>query len=288
MNRLLLLLILCLCATAARAQYVTNLTLSKDQYLTGEPVVATVTIINRSGADVILGGHGARDWLHFEITQSTGRVLSPITIGSEEPLKLQAGGTTRHTVELSGGYSTADLGTFHMIANVLHPLTGQFYTSNRERMTITDAKPNMFDQPYGVPEGYQNAGRSRRYQVILFRELDILQLYCRVTDERSGAYLATFLLGPVNMAVQPQISIDTKNKLHIFFLAKPQICCHAIINPDGKLHKRSYYRDTEGNRPSLVMTRDGAQVVGGEYFDPGAPPAKSKALRKASERPPGL
>ena len=40
MNRLLPLLILCLCATAARAQYVTNLTLSKDQYLTGEPVVA--------------------------------------------------------------------------------------------------------------------------------------------------------------------------------------------------------------------------------------------------------
>jgi hypothetical protein len=31
-----------------------------------------------------------------------------------------------------------------------------------------------------------------------------------------------------------------------------------------------------------------AQVVGGEYFDPAAPPAKSKALRKASERPPGL
>ena len=115
MNRLLPLLILCLCATAARAQYVTNLTLSKDQYLTGEPVVATITIINRSGADVILGGHGARDWLHFEITQSTGRVLSPITMGSEDPLKMQAGGTTSYKVELSGGYSTADLGTFRMV-----------------------------------------------------------------------------------------------------------------------------------------------------------------------------
>jgi hypothetical protein len=37
----------------------------------------TITIINRSGADVIVGGHGARDWLHFEITESEGRGSHP-------------------------------------------------------------------------------------------------------------------------------------------------------------------------------------------------------------------
>ena len=201
---------------------------------------------------------------------------------------MKAGGTSKHTVEISGGYSTADLGTFNMIANVLHPISGQFYMSNKVRMTITDSKPNMFDQPFGVPEGFPNAGRARRFQVILFRELDTLHLYCRITDDRSGAYIATFLLGPAMMAVQPQISIDTKNKLHIFFLAQPRIFCHAIVNPDGKIYKRTYYRDSEGNRPSLLMTNDGALVTGGEVFDPGAPPPKGKPLRKASERPPGL
>ena len=288
MNRILLLLTFCLLSGAAHAQYVTNLTLQKNQFLSGEPVVAEVTIINRSGADVVVGGHGARDWLHFEITEADGRRLSPVTIGSEKPITMRAGGTMKHTVEISGGYSTADLGTYNMIANVLHPISGQFYVSNRARMTITDSKPNMFDQPFGVPEGFPNAGRARRYQVILFRELNTLQLYCRLTDDRSGAYIATFLLGSVNMATQPQISIDPKNKLHVFFMAQPHIYCHAIVNPDGKIFKRSYYRDQEGNRPSLLVGGGFPQVVGGEYFDPGAPPPEKKKLRKASERPPGL
>ncbi len=285
MNRILLLLILCLCCGQARAQYVTNLTLLKNQFLTGEPVVAVVSITNRSGADVVVGGHGSRDWLQFEITQSTGQRLSPVSIGSEEPITMRAGGTTKHTVEISGGYSTANLGTFSVVANVLHPISGQFYQSNNARMTTTDSKPNMFDQPFGVPQGFANAGRQRRYQVILFRELDDLQLYCRITDDRSGAYIATFLLGPAMMTIQPQISIDVTNKLHVLFLAMPHIFCHVVVNPDGKVQQRNYYKDPEGDRPSLVMTGGGAKVVGGAAFDPGAPPPPKKTLRKASERP---
>lgn len=288
MNRHLLLLILCLCCAQARAQYVTNLTLLKNQFLTGEPVVAEVTITNRSGADVIVGGHGSRDWLQFEISDSDGRMLSPVTIGSETAITMKAGGTTKHKVEISGGYSTSSLGTFGIVANVLHPISGQYYASNRARMTITDSKPNMFDQPFGVPQGFPGAGRQRRYQVILFRELDDLQLYFRLTDDRTGAYLGTSLLGPAMMAVQPQISIDVHNKLHILFLAQPHIFCHAVVNPDGKISKRNYYRDTDGNRPSMVMTQTGAQVVGGEFFDPTAPPPKKKAMRKASDRPKDL
>lgn len=285
MNRLLLLLILCLCCGQARAQYVTNLTLLKNQFLTGEPVVAVVSITNRSGADVIVGGHGSRDWLQFEITQSTGQRLSPISIGSDTPTTIKAGGTMKQKVELSGGYSTSSLGSFSMVANVLHPISGQYYQSNTVRLTITDSKPNMFDQPFGIPQGFPNAGRARRYQVILFRELNDLQLYCRITDDRSGSYIATFLLGPVMMAIPPQISIDVHNKLHVLFLAQPHVFCHAVVNPDGKIHQRSYYKDPEGNRPELVMTGSGAKVTGGESFDPSAAPAKKKTMRKASERP---
>lgn len=288
MNHLFLLLTFCLLASAAQAQYVTNLTLLKNQFITGEPVVAEVRITNRSGADVIIGGHGSRDWLQLEITESTGRRLSPVTIGSEQAITLRAGGTTKHTVEISGGYSTADLGTFTMVANVLHPISGQFYMSNKVRLTITDSTSYMFDQPFGIPEGFPNAGRARRYQVILFRELDTLQLYCRISDDRSGAYIATFLLGPTLMVVKPQIHIDMKNKLHAFFMAQPHVFCHVIVNPDGKIFRRSYYNAPDGNRPSLLMTSGGAQVVGGEYFDPSAPPPEQKPMRKASEKPPGL
>lgn len=287
MKHFLLLLIISLFSSVAHAQYVTNLTLAKDHFLTGEPVVASVTIINRSGADAIVGGKGSRDWLQFEITDTNGRQLAPITIGSADALTLKAGGTTKHTVELSGGYSTSTLGTFHMVANVLHPITGQFYQSNRAHLTITDSKPNLFDQPYGVPQGFEGAGRARRYQVIMYRELNNLQLYGRITDDRSGSYVATFLLGPVLMVVQPQVVIDASNHLHIFFMATPQVFCHAIVSPDGKLKKRNYFKALEGSRPSLVITPAGGQVIGGVPFDPAAPPP-AKKMRKASERPPGV
>jgi hypothetical protein len=226
--------------------------------------------------------------LQFEITESSGRRLAPVTIGSDQAITIKAGAANKQTVEISGGYSTADLGTFNMVANVLHPITGQYYSSNKVRMTITDSKSYLFDQPFGVPDGFPNAGRARRYNIILFRELNTLLLYSRVTDEKSGAYLATLLLGPVIMVSQPQISIDAKNKLHVFFLAQPHIYCHAIVNPDGKVFKRSYYRDDDGNRPALLMAGGVGQVVGGVYFDPSAPPPEKKKMRKASERPPGL
>lgn len=290
MKHILLLLLACLLSSTASAQYLTNLTLAKDHFLTGEPIVATVTVVNRSGGDVIVGGRGAKDWLHFEISEAgTGRRLSPITMGSQQPITLKAGGTSMHKVELSGGYSTSDLGTFQMIVNVLHPISGQFYTSNKARLTVTDSKPNLFDQPYGVPEGYSGAGQARRYHVILYRELDQLQLYCRILDDRSNAYLATFWLNPVIMVVQPQIVIDAKNNLHVFFMTQPKLFCHAVVGPDMKLKKRLYYRDVEGNRPTLVITPTSGEVIGGQLFDPAAPPpAANKKMRKASDRPPGF
>ena len=50
MKRFFLLLTCCLLTSAAQAQYLTNLTLLKNQFITGEPVVAEVRITNRSGA----------------------------------------------------------------------------------------------------------------------------------------------------------------------------------------------------------------------------------------------
>jgi hypothetical protein len=37
------------------------------------------------------------------------------------------------------------------------------------------------------------------------------------------------------------------------------------------------------------MVKNGAEIIGGEYFDPSKPPVrKGPAIRKASERPSGL
>ena len=289
MSKIALILTTLFFATSAFGQYATRLELQKNNFIIGEPVLATITITNRSGADVIVGGVGARPWLQFQMEEGSGRVLPPVSVGSKDAIKLPAGGTTRHTVEIEGNASTSTLGTFYTTASIYHPISGQYYATNRARITVMDAKP-MFDEGYGVPSGFASAGRARRYQCIIFRDVDSIQLYARIVDERTREYIATQYLGPVAASLQPQISIDNKNKLQILFMVQQHYFCHTTIDPDGKVAKRSYYSDLDGaSRPNLIMTKDGARIAGGEFFDPAKPPpSKGTGIRKVSERPKGL
>jgi hypothetical protein len=191
-------------------------------------------------------------------------------------------------VEIEGSASTSDIGTFYTMASVFHPISGQYYATNRSRITVTDAKP-MFDEAFGVPQGFPQPGRARRYQAIIYRDIDSITLYARLVDDRTKERLSTQLLGPIIHSIQPQMAIDSKNHFHLLFMAQPRLFCHTVIKPDGQIAKRSYYRDIEGSRPSLVMIKNGAEIVGGEFFDPSKPPArKGPPIRKASERPKGL
>jgi hypothetical protein len=282
------LLLALLLTTSAFGQYATNLTLQKSNFIIGEPVFATITVTNRSGADVIVGGVGSRPWLQFQFEDGQGRVFAPVSISSKAALTLKAGGTTRHQVEIEGSASTSALGTYYTTVSIYHPLSGQYYASARARIAVTDAKP-MFDEGYGVPKGYPEAGRARRYQAIIFRDIDSIQFYTRIVDERTKEYISTQFVGPISSSLQPQIAIDNQNKLQVLFMAQPRLFCHTTINPDGKIAKRSYYTDEEGsNRPTLVMTKAGAAIRGGTYFDPAKPPQTNKGIRKVSEKPPGF
>jgi hypothetical protein len=280
MRTLLFLLFL---VSSAAAQYATNLTLAKNNFLQGEPLVATVTITNRSGADVIVGGKGSRPWIQFQFEDSQGRQLSPVQIGSADPFTLKAGGTTKHTVQIEGQSSTGQLGTFYTTAHLYHPISGQYYATARARVNVTDAKP-MYDDGFGVPPGFPQAGRARRYQAIVFRDIDSITLYARVVDDRTKEHLITQPLGPIMTSVQPRIQIDAKNFLHLLFVVQPRLFCHTIVKPDGSIARREYHRDLDGSRPTLVMTSTGAEVVGGVNFDPAKAP-KTKGFRKTSERP---
>ncbi|MEY4484287.1 MAG: hypothetical protein RL693_1739, partial [Verrucomicrobiota bacterium] len=85
-----------------------------------------------------------------------------------------------------------------------------------------------------------------------------------------------------------QITVDSANKLHVLFMAAPHIYAHVIIDTQGKLEKRRYFKEVETNRPKLVVQSDQSiEVAGGEAYDPTAVAEKPKA-RSVSQRPPGL
>lgn len=294
----LLLLLLLGMLSPASAQYAINLEVSKRSFVAMEPIVAIVTINNRSGADVYLDAPGQKRWLSFNITNTDGRSFPPLDIHGEEPFILKAGSNVSKKIRISDSFALSEIGTYGMTASVFHPSSVQYYESNRVQFTIVDAT-ELWTQPIGVPEGFKSAGRVHNMAVLIHRDINSISLYARITDDRSGLPIATYQLGPVSLVLDPQITIDSKNQVNVFFLAAPKVFCHAVIAPDGELLKRVYYRELEGDRPAMVTSASGTiSVQGGYYFDPSATPTPgisagpaesgSNGGRSVSDRPPGL
>lgn len=293
MPRALLILAVLFAALPAFAQYEVSLKLDRINYVSQEPMTATVTIVNRSGADVILGGPGGRPWLSFNVKDSQERSHSPLQTTSDEPVIFEAGSTLARKVQLGETHSITEEGTYSITVSAYHPASGQYYVSNRLRFVITDAKPYGKPIVFGVPPGYDDAGRSRRYVIMVHRDMDRSYLYFRLVDDRSGQKLRTYQLGTVSVVREPQMTVDRENNLHVMFLAAPDLTIHQVIGPDGKPKNREFFRDTEQTRPMLFLTRDNTVVArGGLQFDPVAENKRQQEaaskVRSVSDRPPGL
>lgn len=281
-----------------RGQYGVSLKLPRLNFVAGEPILASVTIANRSGADVFLDAPGEARWLSFNIVNTDGRTFPPLDVQGEKPFILKAGATVARKIPITNSFALSEIGTYAMTASVYHPASGQYFESNRAHFTVMDASP-YWNRSVGVPEGSKYAGRIHDVAILVHRDTDITALYARITDDRSRLPILTYQLGPVSLVIEPQITIDPKNQVHVFFLASPKIFCYAIIAPDGELKKRLYYREIEGDRPAMVTTTGGEVAVqGGYYYDPAAAAEAGNTTpqglptsgpgRGVSDRPPGL
>lgn len=286
--RLALCLLFLAGAGAARAQYEISLKLNKDIYLTYEGVEATVTVTNRTGADVVMGGPNNTAWLSFDIIDPQGRPVPPMRFQSPENIVFKSGATLSRKVALTEQFTFSELGNYVVVANVYHPPSQQYYASNRARGSFMDSKP-FWSRSFGVPLGLPGAGQIRRYDLCLVKDLERTQLYLRVMDDRANLSLATFALGNWIRVADPQLSLDKENRLHALFMTAPHIYAHIVIDTQGVPVKRLYYKEVETNRPRLIVdVTQEVRVEGGVSYDPTAPPPNRPGGRSVRERPPGL
>lgn len=290
---LALCLISCACAPAVHAQFMTNITLNKSTYLTHEAVEATVTIENRSGADVVMGGPNGQAWLIFDVTDPTGNRVPSLRIRSDEVMVFKTGASIKRTILVSDYHAFSEYGSYSITASIYHPPSQQYFSSNRARAMFTDAKPFWGrDNPFGVPLGLPGAGQIRHYELSVLRDTERTYLYVRLIDDRTGLKLATFSLGTCIMVADPQITLDSNNMLHVLFMAAPHIYAHVTIDTQGRLVKRQYHREIKTDRPQLVVQTDKSiGVQGGTPYDPVAAAAADAAGAKGRSigaKPPGL
>jgi hypothetical protein len=275
---------------AARAQFETNIALDKTGYLTYEPVTATVTITNRSGSDIVMGGPNGMAWLNFDVTNPSGDRVSPVRLRTDETIVFKAGAKLQRSIRVSDYIVFSEYGSYGVTASVYHPPSQQYYASNRLRVSFTDVKP-FWEQSYGVPLGLPGAGQIRRYALCLLKESDRTYLYSRVLDDKTNIKLTTFCLGTCIMVADPQVTIDSSNMLHVLYMTIPHVYAHATINSQGRLDRApTFHKEVGSDRPQLVVQNDQSiGVVGGVIYDPAVAeaPASTKA-RSIKDKPPGL
>jgi hypothetical protein len=275
-------------AAAAQAQYEITLKLNKESYMTHEGVEATVSVNNRSGADIVLGGPSNTAWLSFDITDPQFRPVPPMRFRSEENIVFKSGSTITKKIPLTDQFTFSDVGNYIVVANVYHPPSQQYYASARIRASFFDSKA-FWSKPFGVPLGLPGAGQIRRYELSVLKDMDHTNLYVRLVEDRSNLHLATFGLGSWIRVVEPQLSLDKENKLHVMFMTLPHIYSHNIIDTQGTLMKRLYYKELDANRPHLVVDETQNVVVqGGQSYDPTVVVPSRPVGRSVKERPPGL
>lgn len=285
----LLLLLSFAAVTPARAQFETQLTLNKQNFLVGEVVEATVTVINRSGADVVMGGRNGQSWLNFDVSGPDGNQVPMMRTRADETFVFKSGTTYRRKVLVTDTHPFSEYGNYGVTALVYHPATQQTYQSNRARANFVDSKA-FWDKTFGVPMGLPSAGQIRRYDLVLVRDTEHTQLYARLVDQNTNIRLATYALGQCIMVANPQVTLDAGNTMHVLFMTVPHTYAHMTMDPQGKVQLLGYHKEIKSNRPQLVVQADQRSigVTGGQVYDPNAQNAAGPAVRSVGDRPPGL
>lgn len=277
---------------AAHAQFQVGLAIDKVQHIVQEPQIVTVSVTNRSGADLVLGGAQGRKWLSFDVKDANDRQHATIHMDASEPMVFAAGSTISRKVTVVSNH-ILEQGNYGIKANVYHAPSGQYYESNRIRFQVLEGQ--RYKQPlvFGVPPQFPGAGKTRQYVLLMHQDLERSYFYLRLVDDATGAMLTTFQLGTLTLFRDPQYTLDRNNNLHIMFLTAPTIYRYCVVRPDGTLESQSMHKEVELDRPTLFLTASNDVVMrGGTPFDPAAARAAqdevAKKGRGISERPPGL
>ena len=256
--------------TQASAQLLVEMKLNKNLYVAYEPIIAEITVSNRAGRDIVLGGPAGASWLNFDVASDHGE---PILPSGATPVAgstvLGAGKSHTLTVSLGKYYALGKPRNYRVKASVYFAGTGQYIGERPQLFGVTKARL-IWQQVVGIPRGKPEAGNYRHYSLLIFRDTERTLLYVRVRDQKSKRVLATYSLGRLIEVRDPQATIDGENRLHVLFLGAPRTYSHKVINYGGETLLSDVYKDEPGSgSPQLMLSSSGkVQVAGGSVNDP--------------------
>jgi hypothetical protein len=286
--RALLPLLLLALAVAAEAQVTVTLNIKRRLFIANEPVIATVSIANLTGRDIMLADtEEGKQWFAFEIIGPENRQIPPRAANYElQPLPIKSGETVKRSVNLNELYQLGDLGSFRATASVYLASAHKWFSSRPDPFDVTEGRL-LWRQTVGVPDRAENAAVNRTFSVLTLEHEKGKMLYARVIGNEDGVTYGCYNLGRVLDGTQPDIKFDSGNNLAILQATARKEYLLTRIGVNGNFVGQRVYTSIKGP-PFLRKLPDGAlTIVGAARQEPVAQVSLEDAP-KLSDRPPGF
>ena len=284
MRRFLLLTAFLVAAHTAGAQVQVDISMKRTLYIAYEPILVTVTITNLSGNELTLADSGQNKWFGLQLETLDGRPIPPVDGDySNQPVELGPQQKISRTVNLTPLFPVSEFGGYRLKACVFSLPNNRFFISPTLSFEITDGHV-LWQKAVGVPDGSPGAGTTRTITLLSHRLAQTTQLYIRIQDKQAGIVYCTHQLGRFLTFGNPNVLLDTQNRVHVLQNVAPKAYIYSKIGLNGEVMERKSYNEFS-SRPELRRGSDGSVVVvGGQAYDPGAPPPE-QSLPSMNDRP---
>lgn len=280
-----------------------NVSLERSNFVTHEPIIATITVENRAGKDIVLGGPGKTSWLSVDLRSSEGKIISPDSGNPQaDPVVLKNLATISRKVNLTAYYPVEYPEPINWPLASISPTFSVGFPGRGARYFRSTARSRRFGSaPSACRKATRRTGRYRRYKLFTSKSnahtpsgnLELQLVYVQITDEETGLNLTTYPLGEILSYRDPQPTTDRDGNLHLLYMNAPQAFVHVVVDCDGAIKEQKLYHAGRES-PELMQSGDGYITVrGGRLYDPIVEEQLAKAraegrCRSLSDRPPGL
>jgi hypothetical protein len=274
------------CMPSLQAQIAVDMQLKRRTYIRYEPIIATVSVTNLAGRDLVLRD-GEAQWFGFQVNTASNLPVPPRNPNYHlDAFELKAGTTVKRTVNLNTLFALSEFGIYRIRAQIFSDELNKFFSSRVWNIEISDAQV-IWQQTVGVPEGMPGAGSMRAVSLLVWQGPERQHLYCRIEDRDAGVIYCTTELGHLIANSQPEVQLDLANNIYVLNFVGPKSYALYKIGLNGEFLGQTQYAAPK-SRPHFRRLADGTlQIVGGQREVAQTATAKA-AAPKLSDRPPGL
>lgn len=210
---------------AGAQQLEVKLTLAYTTFITGEPVVVQLDVLNATRDFVRVGEAGAADAVLVEVTR--GGQYDELPQGRTDPIagafEIKPGQSFQRQVELDKWFQLADEGRYVARLIVVHD--GMRYESARKSF---DVVPGI-----RVKEGVQmfvsRAQQRRMFKLVHWNRNQTDRLFLRIEDEPGNKVWDTIDLGVVLRSADPKLDIAPNGEVTIVHRATQDAFIRTVV-----------------------------------------------------------